>query len=43
MLVEMSTAVASKSTGTVLKKSINSLKVPKKAINECKCKSASCF
>ncbi|VDK38901.1 unnamed protein product [Taenia asiatica] len=34
MLVEMSTAIASKSTGTVLKKSINSLKVPKKAINE---------
>ncbi|KAL5972001.1 Protein TASOR [Taenia solium] len=30
----MSTAIASKSTGTVLKKSINSLKVPKKAINE---------
>ncbi|KAL5111850.1 Protein TASOR [Taenia crassiceps] len=34
MLVEMSTAIASKSAGTVLKKSINSLKVPKKAINE---------
>ncbi|KAH9286446.1 hypothetical protein ECG_00406 [Echinococcus granulosus] len=34
MLVEMSTAIASKATGTVLKKSLNSLKVPKRAINE---------
>ncbi|VDM32791.1 unnamed protein product [Hydatigera taeniaeformis] len=34
MLVEMSAAMAPKGTGTVLKKGINSLKVPKKAINE---------